>query len=512
MQLNKTSRIMVTSSLVVALTVAPVQANAKAFLESMFDDMWVATTDPAFVTTQTRGGLVGGSFTARIPTKPISVFAVDPPRISAGCGGVDLVGGSFSFINGDELIALLRTIGQQAKALLFKLAVDAINKSLGGLITEFSEKVQAMNELMKNTCSIAQGAVDLFTPDAWKTGMEGKQRTFAEKFETAKGGLKDSFNSASKVFTDWNWSKKKSENTSLADGKVKDPNMYNFVWRQARESNALQRLAQGSLGENYGVTLMLLLNTTGTAVSKEETGSEDNCKDGEAAVPNCGQQLVEMGATLRIADLIRPEERDVNVCSDEPVPSSGFENWLKNVDPVVGCQSMVPVKLKSFFDGTESYVNEAVFGVKSTTLTAEQMTGADGGLVGYLVNGSTLSARSKGLLSKTDVPMLGYLRKVQRSKDAVAYVAKIIAPIIAEDEAVKLYEGIITAGFSIYAEGASKTTMPGNYMKNLELAQAELLSRRANMSQRKEVLVNLNRVVESIVKNLPKGASMFANN
>lgn len=513
MKLTKRNRLFVASTLMVSLVVVPVQASAKGFLESMFDDMWTATTDPAFITTQSRGGLVGGSFTARIPTKPISVFAVDPPRISAGCGGIDMVGGSFSFINSDELVALLRTIGQQAKALLFKLAVDAINKSIGGLITEFSEKVQAMNDMLKNTCAVAQGAVDLFAPDSWKTGIEGQQKTYSEKFAAAGGAVGDMFAGIKKGFTDWEWSKKKTENTALATGKVKDPNMYNLVWRQARDSNALQRLAQGvGVGDNYGVALMLMINVTGTAINKENTGSETNCTEGGAPIPNCGQQVVEVGGKLLTADLIAPGEIDINVCNDEPVPVGGLENWLKAVDKVTGCQTMVSVKMKNIYTGTQAFVNEAVFGVQDEILTPEQMSGSSGGLVGYLVNGTALTSRAKGLLSQTDVPLLGYLRKVQRDKTAVAYVAKIIAPLIAEEEAVKLMEGLVNASRAIYAEGASNTTMPGSYTTNIAIAQQDLLNRRMNMGERKEALVSLNRTVESIVQNLPKGASMFAVN
>jgi len=501
------------ASLMMGLTLtAPMHANAKDFLEAMFDDMWTATTDPAFVTTQSRGGLVAGSFSARIPTKPISVFAVDPPRLSAGCGGIDMIGGSFSFINGDELIAILRAIGQQAKALLFKLAIDAINKQLGGLITEFAEKVQKMNELLKNTCSIAQGAVDLFTPDSWKVGMEGKQRNFAEKWANATGSVGDAFSSSMKSFTDWNWSKKASENPAVADGK--DDTMYNSVWRQAWQSNALQELTQGvNAGDNRGITTVLLMNLTGTTIAKPETGSEANCKDaGGSTIPNCSQQVVEMASRLTIDGLRNPGEMKINVCADEPVPTGDKSDWLKTVDAVTGCTSMTTAPLASVYPGTDKYVNEGLFGVSQATMSDSDYLGATGGLVGYINHGTALDARAKGMLTKSDMPMLAYLRKVQRSPEAVVYVARQIAPLAAEDEALKLMSALTRTGRQIYADGAQKAVMPGNYMQNLRDVEAELNARRGATSTRITTITALTNYVKGIVENLPAGANAFAMN
>lgn len=497
--------------LICTTALAPVQqASASNFLDAMFDGMWVATTDPAFVETQTRGALIGGSITARIPTRPISVFAVDPPRLSAGCGGIDLFGGSFSFIDSDQLIAILRTIGQQAKALLFKLAIDAINKQLGGLITEFAEKIQAMNEMMKNTCSIAQGAVDLVTPDSWKVALEGKQRSFSEKWNTAVGEGKDLFESTTKSFTEWNWSKNPSKNSAIASGK--DPNMYNLVWRQLWASNVLQEIAQGSsIGENKGVTAVLVMNITGTTIMKPEDSSSSNC----GSDPQCSQQSVEQPVTLSIDALRNPGDMKVRVCTDQPIPSmSGMSGWLSSVDAVTGCTEMEPQLLSRIYPGTDQFVNEAMFGVAKATMTDAEYSGANGGLVGYLKDpvNVTLSARSKGMLAKTDIPMLGYLRKVQRDPSAIDYVAKQIVPLVAEDEAIKLMSALTRAGRQAYADGAQKTTMPGNYLQNLQIAEQELHARRGSISQRIQTIAELNKYVAAVVESLPAGANAFAAN
>ena len=67
---------------------------------------------------------------ARTPIRSVNVVSFDPPRFAAGCGGIDMYMGSFSFINGDQIVATLRAIGQNAKGLLFKMAIDVINNFL----------------------------------------------------------------------------------------------------------------------------------------------------------------------------------------------------------------------------------------------------------------------------------------------------------------------------------------------------------------------------------------------
>ena len=58
---------------------------------------------------QGAGYYTGGSFTARSKVVSVNPVNITPPGIRAGCGGIDIYTGSFSHINTDQFIALLKS-------------------------------------------------------------------------------------------------------------------------------------------------------------------------------------------------------------------------------------------------------------------------------------------------------------------------------------------------------------------------------------------------------------------
>src|SRR5690606_37988731 len=92
------------SSAAVLLALTPLFiAPAHASLADELDDMFSNVTAPGSFSTTLRQGWAGGGVGIRAPIRNISVISFDPPRLSAGCGGIDLFGGSFSFINSEQL-------------------------------------------------------------------------------------------------------------------------------------------------------------------------------------------------------------------------------------------------------------------------------------------------------------------------------------------------------------------------------------------------------------------------
>jgi len=59
----------------------------------------------------------------RSPINSINLVNLTAPEIRAGCGGIDLYGGSFTFINTDQFRQILRQIGANALGYAFKLAL-----------------------------------------------------------------------------------------------------------------------------------------------------------------------------------------------------------------------------------------------------------------------------------------------------------------------------------------------------------------------------------------------------
>ena len=105
---------------------SPGQASAASLddtLGGVFDNVMSNTTDAGRYDTMRRGVITGGRFSARTKITRANLMYFDPPSMSAGCGGIDLFGGSFSFINKDQLIQLARATAQNAVGLLFESAL-----------------------------------------------------------------------------------------------------------------------------------------------------------------------------------------------------------------------------------------------------------------------------------------------------------------------------------------------------------------------------------------------------
>ena len=72
-------------------------------MQGIFKGM-VASTAPASVRTASRVGAVGGSYSYRQPQVNTNLVNVSFPKASVGCNGIDIFLGSFSMINGFDLL------------------------------------------------------------------------------------------------------------------------------------------------------------------------------------------------------------------------------------------------------------------------------------------------------------------------------------------------------------------------------------------------------------------------
>ncbi|MBL7372719.1 conjugal transfer protein TraH, partial [Escherichia coli] len=91
--------------------------------------------------------------------KSVSPFNLQLPSARAGCGGIDLFAGSFSFINASEIVAMLKATANNALGFAFKLAIDSVSPEIGKVMDEFSQKAQLLNQMNISSCETAQALV-----------------------------------------------------------------------------------------------------------------------------------------------------------------------------------------------------------------------------------------------------------------------------------------------------------------------------------------------------------------
>ena len=157
-ELKKITKGVLIATLTSVLTSGFLNAESQALgMQNFVNQMFIASSGATAAGSGNGVTYSGGYFEARTPLSGANVIAFTPPDISAGCGGINLFFGSFHFINGQEFVALLREIGQQALGYAFQLAIDAMCHQCGALLSMIEKDIQDMNNALKNTCQLAKG-------------------------------------------------------------------------------------------------------------------------------------------------------------------------------------------------------------------------------------------------------------------------------------------------------------------------------------------------------------------
>ena len=116
-------------------------------------------TAPGAFRGQTYNTYTGGSLMMRSPNKVYQLAAIQFPSVKAGCGGIDVFGGSFSHISAQEFKNLLRNITAALPGIAFQLALEAVSPLLGGL-TKWAKGLETwINNARINSCETAKAIV-----------------------------------------------------------------------------------------------------------------------------------------------------------------------------------------------------------------------------------------------------------------------------------------------------------------------------------------------------------------
>ena len=115
----------------------------KSEMDALFNEM-SNVTQPGVFETQRRGVLAGGRYTTKTRIFNENLVSFTPPSWKAGCGGVDLFGGSLSFVNAEQIVTLLRSVAANAKGYAFQLALDNVFPDGAKWIENFQKKIQQL--------------------------------------------------------------------------------------------------------------------------------------------------------------------------------------------------------------------------------------------------------------------------------------------------------------------------------------------------------------------------------
>jgi conjugative transfer pilus assembly protein TraH len=147
-----------------ALSVGPAPLRAgdlNTEVNNMFNSLGAIGnyTAPGAFRGQTFNTYTGGSLFMRAPNKVYQLAAIQFPSARAGCGGIDVFGGSFSHISAAEFKNMLRNITAALPGIAFQLALESVSPLLGGL-TKWAKGLETwINNARINSCETAKAIV-----------------------------------------------------------------------------------------------------------------------------------------------------------------------------------------------------------------------------------------------------------------------------------------------------------------------------------------------------------------
>jgi len=236
-------------------------ANASAMsMQELFDDVNAQgnVSSPAALQGQTLNMLSGGSMFLRMPKQTYNVASFTPPSWNAGCGGIDLFAGGFSYINKEQYVALLKNIGSNALGYGFKLAVQNLCPTCDNVMQALQATAQAINRQNIDSCETAKGFVNASIPDNW---TRDKQNT-AKNYGVDTGVFSDITDAWTNVMG--NQAKANDAINKVAESKPEVKSALpvgNVTW------NALKSL--DGLTDEYKMLLMSMIGTSIFSTDKE---------------------------------------------------------------------------------------------------------------------------------------------------------------------------------------------------------------------------------------------------
>lgn len=210
------------------------QADVASSMDTYFNGVGAAAnvTGQSAFNGQSAGYYSLGNVYTRFPQKTVNLANIQLPGYRAGCGGIDIFAGSFSFINSSELVAMLKAVANNAVGFAFKLAIDTLCPECGSTISELSQKLQQMNNSAMNSCQLAQGLVGSLWPKS-----DGADQEICEAIGSSKGIFSDA--AAAKHGCGSKGERESTESAGATDSQYKDVNTgvaRNFTWYVLKQS------------------------------------------------------------------------------------------------------------------------------------------------------------------------------------------------------------------------------------------------------------------------------------
>lgn len=101
----------------------------------------------------------GGEVNLKNHVTNLQATNIQLPGISAGCGGIDILGGGLSFINSDKLKEFANAVAHNMAGLAADLAIQTLTPQFHAVLTKFQDWAQKINGFNLNSCETARAGI-----------------------------------------------------------------------------------------------------------------------------------------------------------------------------------------------------------------------------------------------------------------------------------------------------------------------------------------------------------------
>lgn len=248
---SKTKGIRIAVAACLTMAAAATAGDLNSEVNNMFNNLGAVGnyTAPGAFRGQAFNTYSGGSFMMRSQNKTYQLASIQYPTVTAGCGGIDAFGGSFSHISATEFKNMLQKITSALPGIAFQLAIEVVSPLLGGE-TKWAKNLETiLNNAKINSCNTAKSLV---SSAAEATGFSSSA---ACEDLAVKMGLEPDYAAAAvRCHTDKPSILSTAQNSPNPELKNKAPFIGNLTWKSLQ-------MAGSSLDDQEREIIMSMVGT-----------------------------------------------------------------------------------------------------------------------------------------------------------------------------------------------------------------------------------------------------------
>jgi len=260
---------------------------------------------------QKAGYATGGGASVRNRVMNTHPVTINLPKFDAGCGGIDIYAGGFSFVDSQKLVENLKTIASNAAGFAFLLSLETVSPQTSNNIKQLQSWANMINSAGINSCEVASQLVGSVWP----------QKTMAKeqicRLTGVNGlGLSDYIQARHDCSTKKNTSDVKNQ---LVDSGILSEE-YNIGWEAIRQD------AEFATNKELAEIMMTLMGTFVTTSEADE--AKGSFYPSKITDDSFLKILLEGGSTT----LYKCEDaKQCLVVREEPTTISLTDSWIGKV-------------------------------------------------------------------------------------------------------------------------------------------------------------------------------------